>query len=333
MFPSQTQRVLMVVAVVAGVWPCAWGLSRGLGGMMVWGDGGAAGVVWLVVGVLPAVGLAVGVAACGNPLSGVWTLALTLTVAGVMAGDGGALGGGMAAALRRAVLGGEGWGASGGAGGSGGSAGAVYIRMMVGAAGWGLAWVVALGVVGWGADRVRGAVPRRLQSRHGGGGGGGGGGLLPGGAGWGVGWDTGRWWTAAGEAVVAAGVSGLLTVVLVRSAEPGQVVGGLVVAFAVGGLIGRMVLPVEGAAGVVVAPVLVALGGYAVAWIGQRGAGAGTGEGGRALLAALYGGELPGPALALPWHYLSAGVLGGATGLGLAQVLERAKGRAVAGGG
>ncbi len=231
MFPSQTQRVLMVAAVVVGVWPCAWALSRGPGvgvgdgleGVMVWGLGGAAGLVWLVVGVLPAVGLAVGVAACGNPLSGVWTLALTLTVAGVMAGDGGALGGGMAAALRRAVLGGGRWGASGG---SGVSPGAIYIRMMMEAAGWGLAWVVALGVVGWGADRVRGAVPRRLQSRHGGGGGGGGGGLLPGGAGWGVGWDTGRWWTAAGEALVAAGVAGLLTVVLVRSAEPGQVVGG-----------------------------------------------------------------------------------------------------------
>ncbi len=107
------------------------------------------------------------------------------------------------------------------------------------------------------------------------------------------------------------------------------------VAFAVGGLIGRMVLPGEGAAGVVVAPVLVALGGYAVAWVGLRGvAGAAGGleggvEGGRALLGALYAGELPGPALALPWHYLSAGVVGGATGLGLAQVLERAKGRAV----
>ena len=329
MLPSQTQRVLMVVALAVGVWPAAWGLGAGLGavdgsgGLTGWNLAGLADVTMVVLGVLPLVALAGALGATGNRLSGVWTLAAGLTVAGWLAGGQPGANGPMGAVMRRAVLGGEGLS---GSAGLGGAVGGLYARLALEAVVWATAWAGALAWQDAAAGWLRGRLPRRLQSRHLGAGETL---LLPP--------DGPRArpvaWIAAvlGSSVLAAAVAGVLVAVLVRSPVTGQVVGGLFVAFTVGALVSRMVLPADAAVGVLLSPVWVAVGGYALAWIGLREAGGGGGaEGGHAMLAALYAGDLPGVAMVLPLQYLSAGVLGAATGLGLGQVLERAKGQAVA---
>ena len=329
MLPSQTQRVLMGVAVLVGVWPAAWGL-----GAMGWGGGvtgwnllGWPGLGAVLLGLLPGVVLAGVVAATGNALSGVWALAGMVTVAGWMAGGEAGANGPMGAVMRRAVYGGGPGGAAGVWFGFGSGAGGLYGRLAVEAAVWAGAWWVALGWLDVAGGRLRGRLPRRLQSRHLGAGeall------LMPAVSRRGrLGFDAG----GVGSGLVAAAVSGVLVEVLVRSPMRGQVVGGLFVAFTVGALVARMVLPRDRGAWVLLSPVGVAMGGYALAWIGLGGAGgaAAGDEGERAMLAALYVGELPGVAMVLPLQYLSAGVLGCATGLGLGQVLERAKGQAIA---
>jgi hypothetical protein len=124
--------------------------------------------------------------------------------------------------------------------------------------------------------------------------------------------------SAALAGVIAAAVGGLLTHVLVRNTEVGQIVGGLVVAFFVAGLVGHVVAPSRYPAGVLGSPLVVAT--LAYLWmLGDDGA---TTE---SILAALYGGTLPGLVLPLPLHYASAGLLGATLGVGLAEVIERSR--------
>ncbi|MEO1237947.1 MAG: hypothetical protein AAFX76_14275, partial [Planctomycetota bacterium] len=79
--PSQTQRVLMLLAVLSGMpaWWWAAGWVRPADGLSGWslGDVGWMGVLVLVVAGLPAVLAGAAVSAAGNPLSGVWCAAVS----------------------------------------------------------------------------------------------------------------------------------------------------------------------------------------------------------------------------------------------------------------
>ncbi|MEM9914449.1 MAG: hypothetical protein AAF911_05775 [Planctomycetota bacterium] len=293
MLPSQTQRLLMLLAVVVGIpaWWWAAGFLPPADGLSGWalsdsrvGLGRAAGLV--LAAALPAVIAAGLIAATGNPLSGVCCVAL----AGVIAHHGSSI---VGVARRAAELGNE-----------AGSAAAVYQRLAV-ELGVG---IVMLTLLLAGLEAVRGIardhIPRRLQSRHLGG--------------------TVHLWKINGQSLIAgvitAAVGAVLTAVLVQSDNPQQVTGGLVLAFTLASLIGHAVMPNDRPWATLVAPALVGIVGYV--WTARQ---LGTTDTPDALLSALYTDALPGLALGLPLHYLTAGVLGCAIGIGIGQVIEKAK--------
>lgn len=115
----------------------------------------------------------------------------------------------------------------------------------------------------------------------------------------------------AGLITMAAG--GLFASVLIRSSANQQVIGALLLAFTVAGMLGRMLVNRPNVIGILLAPGVTGLIAYAWAW---RVSGDGS-----TVMARYFAGEWPPLALALPIHYLSAGLLGAALGAGLGQGL------------
>ncbi|MEM9789077.1 MAG: hypothetical protein AAF842_01605 [Planctomycetota bacterium] len=117
---------------------------------------------------------------------------------------------------------------------------------------------------------------------------------------------------------VAAGVAGaLLAWVVVRTTDPAQVIGGLVLSYAVAGGVAYLLTPYANPVGAVVSPLA---GGVVVyGWMVFRGPGEGE------LLGAVYVETLGGLALALPMQLASAGVLGACLGVAAAQGLDAAR--------
>jgi hypothetical protein len=289
MLPSQTQRMLLLLAVVVatpGWWVAASWLAPmdGLGGWTLGSarPGVAAAVGLVVLAGIPALGMAVLLAAAGNPLTGL----LALAVSGAIAGGGA----GLAGVARRADEAG----------------GVETLQLKLGAEL--VTWFVLLTLAGAGIDAARRWVeprlPERLTSRHLGG--------------------SVRLVGLDGPSLIAglitAVVGGGLGWVLIASREPGQAVGGLALGFTAGALVGHAVMPSPRVWPSLLAPAAAGLAAYGgVAWRYQ-----GVG-GGDALLQAIYVEGLPGLALALPVHYVTAGVAGVCLGLGIGQVIDQAK--------
>ncbi|MEM9883611.1 MAG: hypothetical protein AAF800_11910, partial [Planctomycetota bacterium] len=257
-----------------------------------WGWGGAArGGVLLAAGAAAAVP-AGAAAAAGNPISGVWAWALAATLAA--AGGGGSA---LAGVARRAADAGRGE--------------TLYLRLAAEAALWAAGVWAAVAVITAVAGWARPRVPARRRSRH---------------LGAGVellGFD--RAGVIGG--LVTSAVGAVAGTLLLRSAEPMQVVGGLALGFGGAALVGHAVSPSRRLGAFWLSPMLTAVGGYAWGWWATAGPDGGTspGDGGDPLLAALYGGTLPGLAGALPVHYATAGLLGVAFGVGVGQLIEKAK--------
>lgn len=114
--------------------------------------------------------------------------------------------------------------------------------------------------------------------------------------------------------LVCAGVGGLLTTLLLAVSDTGQVVGALIVAFAVGALVTQSVVPQGNPLPMLLAPAALAVVAYAHVPVQYDDA--------TALYAAWYVGGVWGPALALPIHYLAAGLVGVTLGLGMHQSVE-----------
>ncbi len=120
---------------------------------------------------------------------------------------------------------------------------------------------------------------------------------------------------AWGAGLVCAVVGALVSFVLIRTSDSGQVIGSLLLAFALGGLASQLLFPQnKNALVVLVAPMLVAAGVYGYGlWQYQHG---------EQLLSAWYRGRLIGPALALPMHFAGAGLAGAIIGIGWGQGLQ-----------
>ncbi len=123
--------------------------------------------------------------------------------------------------------------------------------------------------------------------------------------------------------VVAMAVGSAIAMILLASADSGQVIGGLLVAFTVAGLVGHQMFPTRTRLTFIVAPLLLAVAAYG--WTATTVADADE------LLHRLFqpnaaGGNTPllPLALALPAHYASAGVLGSLLGVGWSQSLHAA---------
>ncbi|MEM6459026.1 MAG: hypothetical protein AAF710_06505 [Planctomycetota bacterium] len=295
MLPSWTQRGWMLAAWLVG-WPgLAWAFgAAGPGdGASGWAllDGGS-GWVWLIPAGVWAAAAGGVAAAAGNPVSGVWVGAWSATLAA--AGGGGVA---LTGVARRAADAGRGE--------------TLYLRLAAEAGLWAAGVLAAVATVAGVAAWARPRVPAWGRSRH---------------LGAGVallGFD--RAGVVGGLVTAAAGaLAGLL---LLRSAEPMQVAGGLALGFSGAALLGHAVSPSRRLGAFWLAPMLTAVGGYAWGWWVTAGPGVAPpeGAGGDPLLAALYGGTLPGLAGALPVHYATAGLLGVAFGVGAGQLIEKAK--------
>jgi hypothetical protein len=124
--------------------------------------------------------------------------------------------------------------------------------------------------------------------------------------------------TALGVGVCAI-VATVIAWVLLRNAQIGQIIGSLILAFAGGAMAARMIAPKANPAALLISPMLAAI--LAYAWVLLQF------DHDAAVLTAWYAlpgptidgvAKLPGPALALPVHYASAGIVGCCMGIGMA---------------
>lgn len=128
-----------------------------------------------------------------------------------------------------------------------------------------------------------------------------------------------KWLPALVSGLVTAIVGGLLASFLLRTPEKGQVIGGLILAFLIGGLVGDMASAFlfqkhpANPMGILIAPTLVAITGYLLTSMNY--------DDGADFLKAYFNTRAAGLALALPLDYASAGVAGAALGAGWSQVM------------
>lgn len=116
---------------------------------------------------------------------------------------------------------------------------------------------------------------------------------------------------AWGPLATATVTGGILSLLLIRDSDTGQVLLSLLLAFGAGGWLAHMLFPTGQFHGVFLAPALIGMVGYTYVLC--------THNDEIGLLAMWHRGLLPGTALALPVHYVGAGTLGCALGLGWAQ--------------
>ena len=283
MFPSMRQKLIVLVAVLAGGWAWGWasaplaaadgstGISLVSGRLAL-----PPAVAVVVLAGLPAIGLGLVASVCSNTICGLFVVGVSLCV---LAAHGGSMQGWV---LRTD------------------HASAGYLQLAMEMLVWQAGVLVLVALIQSVRPRVRTRWPAvALDDRP----------------------DTvlsvpfGRPWSI-GAAVVSAAVAVAVASCLIRSADGGQVIGSLLVAFALGGIAAGAVFPGCSPLGVLCSPAAVAVGAYL--WVAFQFAGHEQAE----LLAAWYlrqgagsGGGLPGVALALPIHYASAGVVGCCIGI------------------
>jgi len=115
---------------------------------------------------------------------------------------------------------------------------------------------------------------------------------------------------------IAACVGGLVSWTLLKSTDPGQVFGGLLVGFTLGGLLAQQIAPQNNPTAILLSPYVVAIVTYLYTWLIY--------PSDHALLVSFHAGHLPGLARALPIQYASVAVAGCAMGIGMAQAIEHA---------
>ena len=253
---------------------------------------------WLAVGALPALALAGGLAATGNPLTGVLALGITFLLA-VPPGS-------MAGTLRRAAAHPD----------PAGSGPSLCLALAAETLGWAMAVAAAWVLLSAAQRGLRPRLPQRLQTDH---------------AAKTPALRTPKPNASASARSVEAGkslgallttalVGGAITWMLVRSDSGAQAVGAVVVAFTIAPLIGQSVAPARSPLPALLAPALAGVLGYA--YLGLT-----MGRRSGALVQALYDGTLPGAGRVLPMQYAVAGTVGAAIGLGLWQMTVWTRGQ------
>jgi len=286
MLPTLRQRLLLGLSLVIGtiVWlqavPAlrADDLSAGLSIVDASGGPGSA-ILAVVLAGLPAVVLALACASAGNPASGPFVIAFCLSFVAVTGGP-------IDGVIRRAH--------------SADALSGLYPRMALELASWAVALFGLMLAMHAARPLLRRVLPGWLVSHDA---------------------PAGRWQASLGRpgragaiaALVTAASGGLLAMVLIRSADTGQVVGGLVLAFTIAGAMGRMLVNDRRVLGVLLSPCLVGIAGYL--WVAR------SNPDGSILIARYYAGDLSPLGHVLPIYYASAGVLGASLGVGIGQGL------------
>ncbi|MEM9416426.1 MAG: hypothetical protein AAGA29_13260 [Planctomycetota bacterium] len=299
MLPTITQRLMMVAAIAAGA--LSWWLifpqllpSDGSAGIsLIDARAGLwlAAVLLLVFG-LPALASAIYVGAAGNPLSGIFTVGFALMI---LAG----LGGSAQGLLIRQ----EAW--------ASGAGGGLFVKLEIELVLWATAWCFLMFLMRRFRTRVRDRlVPRRLKTPY-----------SPAGQRLSE-EDTPKFVlhvTPIVSGLLCAGIGWLLCMVLIQNAAGGQVIGAILLAFTIGALTARIALPTGNVVFLVLSPLLTGFVAYAHAAVIHSGAS------GTDIIGLLHRGALIGPAMTLPIHWASAGMVGVATGIGIAQAIDRVR--------
>lgn len=128
--------------------------------------------------------------------------------------------------------------------------------------------------------------------------------------------------TTVTAALLCAVIGGLLSVFILRSVDTGQVIWALILAFLIGGLAAHLIVPDGACWAILMSPGLVAITAYS--WVLFHF------DDHAQFIEAWYrvgktATAVPGPALALPIHYASAGLVGCTLGVGWAQGLNTAR--------
>lgn len=287
MFPPIRQRLLIAVTIVLGagafsaVLPYVAQRDGATGLSLLDGDPWRIVVAMVVMagaGLVAAVP-AVAASVTGNPMAGVFGLAGALAAAAARAGpiDGWMFRHAEAQALPREY----GW-------------------LMAELAVWQLGWIGVLLLIQRLRSPLRTRFPALAFTDH-------------------LGMDTQLRFPQAASllaGLTATVTGGALAYLLLRTSVTGQVEAGLLIAFAVAGLMGQMMFPQNNPIGILLSPAVVGAVGYT--WVLL------TTQSTPQVLADWYTGRLPNLALALPVHYASAGVAGCALGIGWAQALQSA---------
>lgn len=116
-----------------------------------------------------------------------------------------------------------------------------------------------------------------------------------------------------GSAAVTTAVGGILAAMLMQSGDIWQVVGSLILAFMLSGLLGHQLFPSANPLGVLLSPLVAGAAWYA--WVAT------AGLPDVSLLRAYFTDQLPNGGVALPIYYAAAGVAGASIGLGWSQDL------------
>lgn len=123
-----------------------------------------------------------------------------------------------------------------------------------------------------------------------------------------------RGWAQMGLCtLVTALIGGAIASQLIQSEDSGQVVGALIGSMLIGGVVGHQIFPTRSALPAVLAPGLVGLIGHGWA--------AATQPAGEGFLAGYFDGSMSGVPLALPVFVLAAGMTGAALGIGWSQAM------------
>ena len=298
MFPSIRQKLIVLVAVVAGGWAWGWAsaplaAADGSTGISLLSSrlGLPMAVAVVVLAGLPAIGLGLAASACSNTICGLFVVAVSLCV---LAAHGGSMQGWV---LRTD------------------DASVGYLKLAMEMLVWQAGVLLVLALIQSVRSRVRARWPAAaLDDRP----------------------ETvlsvqfGRPWSVS-AALVSAAVALAVASCLIRSADGGQVIGSLLVAFALGGIAAGALFPGCSPLGVLCGPAAVAVVAYV--WVAYQFAGDEQAK----LLGAWYlrqgagsAGGLPGVALALPIHYASAGIIGCCLGISIGangDESNRSKGR------
>jgi len=284
-FPSIRQKLIVLLAVLVGGW--SWGVASA---PLAAADGSTGislvsgrlalpmAVAVVLLAGLPAIGLGLAASACSNAICGLFVVAVSLCV---LAAHGGSM---------------QGWALRTD------HASAGYLQLALEVLVWHAGVLFLLALIQFVRLRARARWPAAaLDDRP----------------------DNvlsvpfGRPWSV-GAGLVSAAVAAVVASCLIRSADGGQVIGSLLVAFALGGIAAGAVFPGCNPLGVLCSPAVVAVAAYV--WVAFQFAGHEQAD----LLAAWYlrqgagdGFALPSVAIALPIHYASAGVVGCCMGISI----------------
>lgn len=298
MLPTITQRLMMVAAIVLGTlcWLSVLPLLKAADGsaglsLMDARSGVVMACVWMLLAGLPALLAGLYVSSAGNPLSGVFTVGISLMI---LAAHGGSMQGLINRQAERPS--GEPTG------------GAIFLQLEMEMVLWALAWCLMMFLTRRYRWWIRHTlVPRRLKTpfpptltEE----------------------DTPRFVLQVRPAMaglLCAMLGWILCRYIMQTHENGQVIGSILLSFVLAGLTARLALPTGNVVFLLLSPLLVGFASYAYATLLHGSASADE------LILRWQRGEVVGPMFAMPIHWASAGLIGVSVGIGMAQAIDRVR--------